>query len=232
MKPRKIVYLAANPVDTDQLALDQEYRAIDQEFERAEYRRRFELVQSWGTAPSDLMHVLRRHKPTVVQFSGHGYRAGARPLDHGVPHRDVVIAPGPSIEQGLCFQGPGGRLQVVPDAALKDAFGVAGASVKLIILAACFTKQLAASLLEHVESVVGMDGAIGDDAARHFVVGLYAGIGAGASLEEAFRQGRAAIGMEGLQHGDRPQLMVRDGVDASQLILAKDPRNRSPRRRR
>jgi hypothetical protein len=34
--------------------------------------------------------------------------------------------------------------------------------------------------------------------------------------------GRAAISLEGLHDGDRPQLKVRGGVDASQLVLATD----------
>jgi hypothetical protein len=35
-----------------------------------------------------------------------------------------------------------------------------------------------------------------------------------------FKQGRAAIDLEGLPDGDRPQLKVRVGFDATELILA------------
>jgi len=47
---------------------------------------------------------------------------------------------------------------------------------------------------------------------------------AGASVEResvaaAFRQGRAAISLDGLRDSNRPQLWVRDGVDASQPVL-------------
>jgi hypothetical protein len=40
------------------------------------------------------------------------------------------------------------------------------------------------------------------------------------SIAAAYAQGCAAIGLECLPAADRPQLAVRDGVDAEQLVLA------------
>src|SRR5262249_36416915 len=40
------------------------------------------------------------------------------------------------------------------------------------------------------------------------------------SIAAAFEQGKAAIRLDGLPDADRPQLQVRDGFDATQLILA------------
>src|SRR5215510_205352 len=69
---RKILYLAANPVGTGRLGLDQEYRGIRCEIERGKYSRRFELMPCLAI-PSDLPQELRRHKPVAVHFSCHGY---------------------------------------------------------------------------------------------------------------------------------------------------------------
>jgi hypothetical protein len=82
----------------------------------------------------------------------------------------------------------------------------------------------AEALREHVDCVVGMSGAIRDDVVRHFAIGFYGGLGERESIAAAFRQGCAAISLEELHDSDRPQLTVRDGVDASKLILAAAPR--------
>jgi hypothetical protein len=78
-------------------------------------------------------------------------------------------------------------------------------------------------LLPHVGCVVGMSGAIRDDAARSFAIGFYGGLGERESIAAAYKQGCAAISLAGLRDRDRPQLVVRAGVDASKLVLAGDP---------
>ena len=104
--------------------------------------------------------------------------------------------------------------------ALRETFGAAGSSVKLVVLSACYSEAAAQALIAHVDCVVGMSGALPDRAARAFAIGFYGGLGERESVAAAFRQGRAAISLEGLRNSDRPQLRVRDGIDASKLVLA------------
>ena len=51
MTKHTILFLAANPVGTDRLALDRQARAIQVELERSGYRDRFELVTRWAAEP-------------------------------------------------------------------------------------------------------------------------------------------------------------------------------------
>src|SRR6185503_10716012 len=67
-----ILFLAANPLGTDGLALDREARAIQVELERSGFRDSFVLETRWAAEPVDLLRELRRLKPTVVHFSGQG----------------------------------------------------------------------------------------------------------------------------------------------------------------
>jgi hypothetical protein len=114
---------------------------------------------------------------------------------------------------------------VVTAKALEETFGAAGSSVKLVVLNACYSDVQAEALRAHVDCIVGMSGTIIDDAARNFAIGFCGGLGERESVAAAFRQGRAAISLDGLRDSDRPQLRVRDGVDASKLILGfPDPR--------
>jgi hypothetical protein len=199
MKKHTILFLAANPSGTSPLALDREARSIYVELERSGYRERFELETRWAAEPLDLLRELRKLRPTVVHYSGHGG------------------------QNGLFFQAADGRAQVVSPAAIAETFGAAGASVKLVILNACYSEAQAEALVAHVDCVVGMEGPIPDDAARSFAIGFYGGLGERQSVAAAYKQGRAAISLEG-SDGDIPRLKVRDGVDANRLVLAADRR--------
>jgi len=125
--------------------------------------------------------------------------------------------------QGLFFQADDGGVQVVSAAALQETFGAAGASVRLVLLSACYSELQAAALVAHVDCVVGMSGSIRDSAARSFAVGFYGGLGERESVAAAYKQGRAAISLGGSRDTELPQLLVRDGVDASRIVLAADP---------
>jgi hypothetical protein len=215
-----ILFLAANPSGTDPRALDREARAIQVELERSGFRDHFELVTRWAAEPMDLLRELRKLKPTVVHFSGHGAPEAAtedRPAP--VSRRDVSSEP----PHGLFFQGPDGRPQLVSTEALEKTFGAAGASVQLVVLSACYSEAQAEALLAHVDCVVGMSGSPSSDAARNFAIGFYGGLGERESIAAAYKQGCAAISLEGLRDRDRPQLQVRADVDAGKLILAADP---------
>jgi hypothetical protein len=227
MTKHTILFLAANPSGTDPLALDREARAIQQELERSGHRDCFELATRWAVEPLDLLRELRKLRPAVVHFSGHGGRdvaaAGAHRPGPG-PRREVgggkVGGNSDEPRYGLYFQGPDGQVQMVTTEAIAQTFGAAGSSVKLVVLNACYSAAQAKALVEHVDCVVGMSGSIHDEAARSFAIGFYGGLGERESVATAYRQGRAAIRLEGLPDGELPQLAVRAGVDADRLVLA------------
>jgi WD40 repeat protein len=196
MPKHTILFLAANPSGTDRRALDREAHAIRAELRRSGYRDRFELVTRWAAEPLDLLRELRELKPAVVHFSGHGG------------------------EDSLFFQTADGRAQAVSPAAIAETFGAAGDSVKLVVLSACYSEAPAEALLAHVDCVVGMGGALHDDMARAFAIGFYGALGEHESVAAAYRHGNAALHLEGLSAIERPQLKVRNGCDAAQLVIA------------
>jgi hypothetical protein len=229
MKKHTILFLAANPFETAQLALDRQARAIQKELESAGFRDHFELVTRWAVEPLDLLRELRKLKPTVVHFSGHGgyggqrARSDQRPAKAPAPRRDILGKPdivGNEQRHGLFFQSADGRAQFVSAQAIEETFGAAGSSVKLVVLNACYSDVQADALLTQVDCVVGMSGSIRDEAARSFAIGFYGGLGERESVAAAYKQGRAAISLEGLPDSERPQLKVRAGIDATQLVLA------------
>jgi WD40 repeat protein len=213
-----ILFLAANPIGTDRLALDREARAIQAELERSGCRDRFDFATRWAAEPLDLLRELRKLRPAVVHFSGHGSAQAGDATAHA---RDVVESErsGGELEHGLYFQSPRGEPQWVSSKALADTFGAAGHSVKLVVLSACYSDMQAAALLSHVPCVVGMAGSIEDDAAQNFAIGFYGGLGEGESVARAYEQGCAAVSLMGACETQHPKLRVRPEVDASQLVL-------------
>jgi hypothetical protein len=224
MSKHTILFLAANPIGTDRLDLDEEARAIADELTRGDHRDRFELATRWAVQPLDLLRELRKLRPTVLHFSGHGSRHASGGHRSRAARRDVTPQPVPGGEpqSGLLFHGSDGRARLVSSSALHQALTSAGSSVRIVVLSACYSEPQAEAVLSHVDCVVGIHGSIGDDAARSFAIGFYGALADRASLASAFRQGRAAISLEGLSEGDRLQLRVRDGVDAERLVLASD----------
>lgn len=195
MTEHTILFLAADPSGTDRRALDPEARSIRAELKGSGYRDRFAFETRWAAEPLDLLRELRELRPTVVHFSGRGG------------------------QDGLVFQTAAGGVQVVPPAAIAEAFGAAGASVELVVLSACFSASSAEALLAHVVCVVGMAGSIHGDAARSFAIGFYGALGEQESIETAYLHGKAAISLEGLSGFEHPQLWVRDRIDPAMLRL-------------
>jgi hypothetical protein len=217
-KKHVILMLSANPLHGHRLALDREARAIQSEIDRSLHRDHFELQTCWAVEALDLLAGLRRYSPSIVHFGGHGIAPmlvapGDRPV-----RRDIEPSVRDNRSAGLCFQLPDGSAEVVSPAALKDTFRAVGSSVKLVVLNACYSEPQAKALRVHVDCVIGTRGTIQDAAAIHFAIGLYGGIAGGASIASAFRQGVAALRLKGL--ADRPQLLVRPGVDPQAITLA------------
>lgn len=208
-KEHVILMFGANALHGQRLALDQEARATQSELDRARYRDQFKLQTWWAAEPLDLLAGLRRFRPSIVHFSGHGIQ----PTANAPAGRPVCRDSGSSVHGnhlvGLCFERPNGDVEVVSPGALRETFRAVGASVRLVVLNTCYGEPEARALRAHVDCVMWMRGAIQDDAAIHFATGLYGGIAGGDNLAEAFAQGVAALRLKGL--AGRPQLMVRPG---------------------
>ena len=147
---RTIPILAANPKGTQPLRLNEEVKKIDQGLERAKRRDQFKLVQKWAVTDDDLRRALLDNEPEIVHFSGHG--SGA---------------------DGLAFEDDSGHIQLISGDALSRLFELCADSVKCVVLNACYSEAQADAIAGHIDFVVGMKKAIGDEAAIKFAVGFY-----------------------------------------------------------
>lgn len=152
-------------------------------------------------------------QPTIVHFSGHGNTSTGSHAHDG-QRRDIEAPRG----AGIYLQDER-RSQYVSDRALAQMIASAAPSARVIVLNACFSAAVAESLRHVVGCVVGMDGAVGDDAARSFAVAFYRALGNRRSVGNAVAQAIATLAAKQLPDKDLPVCRTRDGVSADQIFL-------------
>jgi hypothetical protein len=166
---KKILFLAANPKTTPRLRLDEEAREIEEGLRRSKHRDQFEIQSRWGVRLRDLRRSLLDNKPQIVHFIGHGQ------------------------EDGLVVEDEKGCAVRISTEALAGLFELFAEQVECVILSACYSAPQAAAISKHIRSVIGMRKEISDETAIEFSVGFYDALGAGKSVEEAFKFGCNAI---------------------------------------
>ena len=198
--PEKItvLFLAANPKDTQQLYLDEEARSVQRKIRLSKYRESIHFESRWATRASDILQAINETNPTIVHFSGHGTQSGE-----------------------LALLNPDGSTKTVTKEAITMAMSTASDTIRLVVFNACFSEIQAKSVVEHIEAAIGMADSIGDAAACTFAAQLYSSIGFGYSLQTSYNQAKAELLLEGISGENIPQLYARDDVDLNDLILVR-----------
>ncbi len=197
----RILFLASNPKDTQQLQLTKEYKRIDEELLKSRDRDKFDLQQRHEVSVTELQSLLLRFEPQIVHFSGHG-----------------------SPESALVFQDPQGNSQIAPPAALTNLFGIINSDEKIIqcvVLNACYAERQAEAISKYVPCVVGMSTAISDEAAIIFAASFYRALGHGRSINSAFLLACNDIALLNIPEDATPRLKYAPGVDPAKVYFTK-----------
>jgi hypothetical protein len=200
-----ILFMSAAP--KNDLRLDREAREIRTELELTKFGRQFRLELRPATVYKDLQRYVAETTPTILHFSGHG---------------DVP---------GIILEKEEGDPYLVPGKALAKLLGMPfiKENLRLVVLNACLSETQARAIADEIDVVVGMASNIGDDAAIAFARGLYSGLGIGRDVASAFELGTTAIAIENLPEESTPQMIVRSGVDASQVLPLRKAPGQEPR---
>jgi hypothetical protein len=210
---RVILFLAANPVSTKPLRLDEEVREIESGLQRSKHRDRFELKQQWAVRPRDLQRAMLDYRPQIVHFSGHGVGQTTSHLT-AESIREISIDNGEpanfesTTQAGLVLEDPTGQPKLVSTESLSALFELFADSVNCVLLNACYSEQQARAIAQHIPYVIGMNQAIGDRAAIEFAVGFYDALGAGESVERAYKLGCVAIQLSDIPEHLTPKLIL------------------------
>jgi hypothetical protein len=134
--------------------------------------------------PRDVSQALLDLRPQIVHFSGHG-----------------------SVLGSLYFETPGGEAHPVSPDALESLFAEFSSQVRCVILNACYSEAQADAISHKIAFVIGMSQAIGDRAAIAFTTGFYQALGAGRTIEEAYRLGCVQIQLQSIPEQLTPVLL-------------------------
>lgn len=182
---KKILILASNPKNSTKLRLDEEVREIDNALKSAKNREQFELRQKWAVRPRDMRKALQENEPQIVHFSGHGVG-----------------------DEGLALEDETGQAKIVSTEALAGMFELCADQVECVVLNACYSEIQANAIAKYIKYVIGMNQAVGDQAALEFAIGFYDAIGAGRSIEYAYKSGCVSIQMAGISEQLTPVLIT------------------------
>lgn len=191
-----ILFLAANPQDTQKLALDKEVRSITDAIRRSEGRDGIEFFSRWAVQSLDILQAINETDPEIIHFSGHGSEKGEIVLDDG-----------------------SGNMAMVSKEAMAAAVASASKKVRLIFFNACFSQKEAQAVVEKVEAAIGMNTEIGDEAAIVFAAQFYSSVGFGQNLQQALDQAKAALLLKGIAEENTPVLYVKKGLSAQEIVM-------------
>jgi hypothetical protein len=181
-----ILLLTADPTNASRLRIGEELREIQERLQLAKLREKFKLAQRMSVRPTDMSQALLDIQPNIVHFSGHGTASGS-----------------------LCFENRVGEIHPIMPDALAALFEQFTDQISCVLLNSCYSEIQADAISEHIDYVIGMNKAIGDNAAIAFAIGFYQALGAGRTIESAYKLGCVQIRLQGIPEHLTPVLIQR-----------------------
>ena len=167
--PINVLLACANPLGTGRLLLDSEIRTVLEAVELSQARDHIHVVTCVAITIRDLSRTLMKYDCNILHVSGHG------------THNGLVLAD----EQG--------GIRLVDQRVLAELLQIYETSLQCVILNACYSATQGSLLAQHVPFTIMMDGPLTDSVAIKFSEGFYDALGAGKSIEAAFKQGQLRV---------------------------------------
>ena len=187
MEKITILILMANPNTTAALSLEKELSKILEALNESSEKLKFEVISCYAASTNNLHKEFRKYQPQIVHFSGHG--AG---------------------DKGLIFEDEGKNLQLASTKALAGLFKLFKDTIGCVILNACHSETQVEEIHRYVNCVIGMNQAIGDNAAIEFSRGFYESLSFGDSFERAYEFGCNAIELLTTSESETPIIKIKE----------------------
>ena len=195
----KVLFLGANPSDTNRLRLDTESRNIRQTLFQSKFGEHFDYRQDLGIRLADIQDILVSYRPNIVHLSGHGTTSGK-----------------------VILEDTHGKSSLVSVNNLSKLFSALRGDVQCVILNIAYSEKLAVSMAEYVDCVVGLSDTISDEAAISFGVAFYQAIGFGRNVETAFKIGCNQLQLMGFEEENPYKLIAVNGEPGKVVFVKND----------
>src|SRR5215831_18809430 len=132
----RVLFLAANPVSSALLKLNEEYEQIKEGIASAKFGDYFKLDPVLSTDVNRLVRALLEHRPHIVHFSGHGSST-----------EEILLQTTPEIEHQLRHLNPsrptGNGVHLVGKDPLIQLLNAIKDHVRIVFLNACYSASQA-----------------------------------------------------------------------------------------
>jgi len=182
---KNVLVVFANPKGSSPLRLENEDRVMRESVKLSLDREHIGLNIIHAARVDDFARALLESDYQIVHFSGHG------------------------TGKGLAFENEIQEVQVIPKEALAETLSVYSPPIECVLLNACFSDIHAQSLSMGVPYTIVINGPISDEGATEFTRGFYDAIGAGRTVEFAYKEGCRRIRLKNLSDGSTPVLVTK-----------------------
>jgi hypothetical protein len=204
----RLLFVAANPLDTERLRLDAEFSLFEQ-LREVRGPRQLDLISRHAARSEDLPRFLSKERPVAVHFSLHGQAGGY-----------------------LVFDDGHGESRALTAEVLARIFQVSNRARRLrcVLFNGCATAAAAQAVSPSVDVAIGFAAPVADEACLVFSRTFYTALLDGLSVGDAVEHARLQMDLEAPQRpqaggpddpysGDNVVVHVRDGVDLHALDL-------------
>ena len=186
--PTRLLFAYSTPLNVSPLRLGTEEKQIKEALRAITDRDKIHIDTIPAVELKDFSNAFNRYRPNILHISSHGN------------------------QEHIALENEKGQAMIVDGDILINIVKIAGKQLKIVVLNACESSKMAASLTDVVDIAIGMNVSIGDDAARAFAVQLYSSIGENIPIGLAFEQARFAISANGISEADTPVLHYKKGI--------------------
>lgn len=190
----RILIVAANPKDMHRLDLREELTQLRNGMKDNQDIGNAEVLVEWAARAHDLQSAVRKNRPHIVHFAGHGSH------------------------EGIWLEDDEGNSRLLSKETLPLILS-ASPDLRLVVLNACATAPQIEALKRSVEFVVGTQCSVRDSVALDFTTHFYRGLAGGQKVRDAFWHAQERVGTHVHEQLDRYELFVRDGVDESKPLI-------------
>ena len=186
--PTRLLFAYSTPLNASPLRLGTEEKQIKEALRAITDRDKIHIDTIPAVELKDFSNAFNRYRPNILHISSHGN------------------------QEHIALENEKGQAMIVDGDILINIVKIAGKQLKIVVLNACESSKMAASLTDVVDIAIGMNVSIGDDTARAFAVQLYSSIGENIPIGLAFEQARFAISANGISEADTPVLHYKKGI--------------------
>ena len=191
-----VLFLSANPNPKSPLKVEKEQSRIVKVRNGSKHQSKVRIEGLPNLDLPEFAKSLRLHSPTIVHFSGHG-----------------------AVDGSLIMLDENNETREMAPKWLAKLLALQMSTIRLVVLNACYSSQLAEFLVADIDCVVGMSDAVSDDAAILFAQTFYSALFDGKTVSESFAISAATVEARYHDEKDVPILKAKVGTDPNQVRL-------------